>query len=95
MTCVLPPAPPKAQVLQPAPAMQTVDRENTENLPGPSGGNANSEAEEEQSDRQVKSPQRTRAFVRYRFPASIDPFTSEKAPLSLLCHHQQCSSMQY
>ncbi|XP_019743872.1 cyclic nucleotide-gated cation channel beta-1-like [Hippocampus comes] len=69
-------SPPKAQGLQPAPAIQTVDRENTENLPGPSGGSANSEAEEEQSDRQVKSPQRTRAYVRYCFPASIDPFTN-------------------
>ncbi|XP_077371723.1 uncharacterized protein LOC144015531 isoform X3 [Festucalex cinctus] len=69
-------SPPKAPALQPAPATQPVHKEDAEELPGPSGGIADSEADEEKSDHQVKSTRRTRAYARYRFPASIDPFTN-------------------
>ncbi|XP_077423438.1 uncharacterized protein LOC144053176 isoform X4 [Vanacampus margaritifer] len=69
-------SPPKAPALQPAPATQPVDKEDADELPGPSGGRADSEADEEKSDRQVKSTRRTRASARFRFPASIDPFTT-------------------
>ncbi|XP_037110360.1 LOW QUALITY PROTEIN: uncharacterized protein LOC119124460 [Syngnathus acus] len=69
------PSPQKAQALHPAPNTQRVDKEVSEEPPGPSGGRADSEPEEK-SERQVKSPRRTRAFVRFRFPASIDPFTN-------------------
>ncbi|XP_061532258.1 cyclic nucleotide-gated cation channel beta-1-like isoform X4 [Phycodurus eques] len=70
------PSPPKAPAPQPAPAIQPADKEDAEELPGLSSGKAESEAEEEKSDRQVKSPRRARGYARYRFPTSIDPFTN-------------------
>ncbi|XP_077453495.1 cyclic nucleotide-gated channel beta-1 isoform X6 [Stigmatopora argus] len=47
--------------------------------PQPSAADAEEERAEGDphiSDHQVKSPRRTRGFVRYRFPTSIDPFTN-------------------
>ncbi|XP_061679422.1 cyclic nucleotide-gated cation channel beta-3-like [Syngnathoides biaculeatus] len=70
------PSPPKAAPLQPAPAIQTVDKEDDEELPDLSKARAKNEAEEEKFDRQVKSPRWARGYVRYRFPTSIDPFTN-------------------
>ncbi|XP_049578630.1 cyclic nucleotide-gated channel beta-1-like isoform X2 [Syngnathus scovelli] len=69
------PSPQKAQAPHPAPNTLRVGKDVSEEPPGPSGGGADSEPEEK-SERQVKSPRRTRAFVRFRFPASIDPFTN-------------------
>uniref|UniRef100_A0AAX7V852 Cyclic nucleotide gated channel subunit beta 1b n=1 Tax=Astatotilapia calliptera TaxID=8154 RepID=A0AAX7V852_ASTCA len=66
-----PPAP------QPAPGAQPPDENETQ--AGPSGGGGvESGTEEEQPGRccKVKTPRWIRACVRFRFPASIDPFTN-------------------
>lgn len=61
------------------PAPGAVDEKETQ--AGPSGveEGAKSGAEEEQSSHccKVKAPRWIRACMHYRFPASIDPFTSE------------------
>uniref|UniRef100_A0A3B4GRP3 Cyclic nucleotide gated channel subunit beta 1b n=1 Tax=Pundamilia nyererei TaxID=303518 RepID=A0A3B4GRP3_9CICH len=61
---------------QPAPGAQPPDENETQ--AGPSGGGGvESRTEEEQPGRccKVKTPRWIRACVRFRFPASIDPFT--------------------
>lgn len=77
-----PSAPPQASAPQPAPAAQPVDEGEAQ--AGPSGGaggggGIESGAEEEQCGRRskVKTPRWIQACMHYRFPASIDPFTSE------------------
>uniref|UniRef100_A0A3Q4HJQ9 Cyclic nucleotide gated channel subunit beta 1b n=1 Tax=Neolamprologus brichardi TaxID=32507 RepID=A0A3Q4HJQ9_NEOBR len=66
--------PPQPPAPQPAPGAQPPD----ETQAGPSGGGGGeSGTEEEQPGRccKVKTPRWIRACVRFRFPASIDPFT--------------------
>ncbi|XP_054631750.1 cyclic nucleotide-gated cation channel beta-1-like isoform X8 [Dunckerocampus dactyliophorus] len=75
---VIPSARPQASALQPTPARasELLDKDDEEELPGPSGGRGVSEAEEEKSSPKVKSHRWIPACVHYRFPASIDPFTN-------------------
>ncbi|XP_026166987.1 cyclic nucleotide-gated cation channel beta-1 [Mastacembelus armatus] len=72
-------SPPQASAPQPpAPGGQSADGGEKEAQAGPSGGGVVGETEEEQSSRccKVKTPRWIRACLRYRFPASIDPFTN-------------------
>ncbi|XP_063336252.1 cyclic nucleotide-gated cation channel beta-1-like isoform X1 [Pelmatolapia mariae] len=70
-------SPPQPPAPQPAPGAQPPDDNETQ--AGPSGGGGvESGTEEEQPGRccKVKTPRWIRACVRFRFPASIDPFTN-------------------
>ncbi|XP_005734784.1 cyclic nucleotide-gated cation channel beta-1 isoform X2 [Pundamilia nyererei] len=70
-------SPPQPPAPQPAPGAQPPDENETQ--AGPSGGGGvESRTEEEQPGRccKVKTPRWIRACVRFRFPASIDPFTN-------------------
>ncbi|XP_026032533.1 cyclic nucleotide-gated cation channel beta-1 [Astatotilapia calliptera] len=70
-------SPPQPPAPQPAPGAQPPDENETQ--AGPSGGGGvESGTEEEQPGRccKVKTPRWIRACVRFRFPASIDPFTN-------------------
>lgn len=83
--CPFPPrchsAPPQASDPQPAAGAHSADGEGRETRAGASGGEGEEEdeADEGQSSRccKVKSPRWIRACMHYRFPASIDPFTSK------------------
>ncbi|KAM8750816.1 uncharacterized protein AB9X84_012591 [Acanthopagrus schlegelii] len=75
------PSPPQASAPQPAPAAQPVNEGEAQAGPsggGGGGGGIESGADEEQCGRhsKVKTPRWIRACMRYRFPASIDPFTN-------------------
>lgn len=83
--CPFPPcyrsAPPQASDPQPAPGAHPAIGEGKETRAGASGGEGEEEdeADEWQSSHccKVKSPRWIRACMHYRFPASIDPFTSK------------------
>lgn len=93
-SCPFPSHPPSAPP-QPPPGAQPVDGGEKETQAGPSGeeggggGGEENGAEEKQSSLccKVKTPWWLRACVHYRFPASIDPFTSENpVKYTALCH---------